>query len=221
MINNDILASSYALMGDVSEEELPRATALEQLGSVLNMMQYEKVFGNLDDVITKSELSFTDTTGVKANTLTDFGDVVFLRWNGVSIEECPVSQLDMYADMGLQRVAFWTDESGSSFIQLAIAEMGTLMVWYEPEIAHTANQYSLVTFRDSLRWCIATRHAHHCLPYVIYKDPAKAANKPYVLEAIREQKLNWDENYKMLVNKIGTGRPFSKLPFAAGLGDDF
>jgi hypothetical protein len=215
MINNDLLASSYVLLDNATEEELDLALALEQLGSILNMMRYERVFGNLDDVLNKEEISFTDTTGVKANTLTNFGDVVYLEFNGEALEECPPSMLEQYYNSGLQRIAFYEDETGVKYLQQSIPMSGVLKVWYEPDVAESASSTATVNFRDSLRWCVVTRHALACLAYVKFKDPVKVANRAVLYESLRKQASDWEKIYMELVNKIGTNRPFQRLPFMA------
>lgn len=218
MINNQILASSFVLMGNVAEDELDMAVALEQLGSVLNKMQYEKAFGNLDDVISKEEFTFSDTTGIKTNDMSDWGHPIYLEFGGVGIEECPVGMLEIYAQAGQQRVAFWEDAvSGVRYMQLSIPQVGILKVWYEPDVAQSTDEGATVEFRDSLRYCIATRHAAACLPYVRYKDEFKMLNKPVLYELLSRQAREWTDVYTELMNRIGTNRPFSRVPFMAGV----
>jgi hypothetical protein len=193
--------------------------AIEQLASTLQMMQYEQVFGNLDNIINKEDIVFTDATGLHTNTMTNFGHPVYLEFGGEPIEECPVGMLDLNAAAGRQRVAFWTDETGANFIQLAISQAGTLKVWYEPDVATTQAQGATVALRDSLKWCIATRHALNCLAYVKFQDPVKVSNRAVLYESLKKQADDWKKVYLELVNRIGTNRPYSKLPFQAGVSD--
>lgn len=218
LLVKDILATGFVLLDNVSDKELDYAVSLEVLGSVLNVMRQEQILGNLDDIITKSTLTFTDTTGLLSNTLTEFGDVVYLEFNGDPIEECPVSMLDIYSSQGLQRIAFWKDSANAnaSYIQQSIPQMGTLKVWYERDESESTVETAAVTFPDSLRWCIAARWAADAIAYVKYTDPAKTANKESVKTRLTEMAKKWETIYLTKVNKIGTGRPFSRIPFMAG-----
>lgn len=221
----DIIASTYVLLHNASDSELDYPVALEQLGSLLNIMRYEKVLGNLDDIIEKETLTFSDGTGITTNTISNFGDVIYLEFNNVPTEECPVSMLDLYYQQNQQRVAFWDDESqfgvlGGKKAQLAIPQNGTLKVWHEPDIAQLNVMTAQVEFRDSLKWAIATRLAGVLIDYVIFEDPAKMANKPFLRKKLEEQANHWEKIYLELVNRIGTNRPFSRLPFAATSGID-
>lgn len=216
MIVRDVLASTYTLLDNATEEELEPAVALEFFASLISMMKYEQVFGNLDDIITKDSVTFSDTTGIVTNNLTDFGDVVYLSLNNNALNECPVSMLDLYRDSSLQRVAFWTDATTSTkYIQLAIPETGTLDIWYEPFT--TVDRYGDATLdlHESLRWCIAGRLAEMCLPYVKYKNIYKIQNKPQLAQTLAKQAFDWKQIYLEKVNRIGTNRPFTRLPFRA------
>lgn len=219
MIVRDILATGYVLLDNASEDEMDYVVALELLGSVLNVMRQEQILGNLDEIITKEEVTFSDTTGLASNQFTAFGDVVYLEFNGDPIEECPVGMLDMYASQGLQRVAFWKDsaDSNAPYIQLSIPQMGTLKVWYEREAAESNNPTADVNFPESLRWCIACRWGVLALDYVKFMDPIKMTNKDRVKDSLKNMAKKWEEIYLTKINKIGTGRPFSRQPFMAGV----
>jgi hypothetical protein len=218
VIVTDILATGYVLLDNASEAELNYVVSLELLGSVLNVMRQEQILGNLDDIITKSEVTFSDSTGLLTNSLTEFGDVVYLEFNGDPIDECPVTMLDLYASQGLQRVAFWKDSAASNAakIQLAIPQMGTLKIWYEREKVETNQPDDTVSFPESLRWCIACRWAEAAIDYVKFADPMKTANKATVKGSLSQMAKKWETIYLTKINKIGTGRPFSRLPFSAG-----
>lgn len=216
MITKDILSTTYILLDNASEEELDLIIAIEKLASVLTTMMYEEVFGNLDTVIRKATVDFNDTTGTVNNTLTEFGDVVFLRFNNAHVDECPVSQLELYTDAGIQRVAFWTDESTSTRkISLSIGQVGTLDVWYEPYRTQEHTLGSNIDYDNSLKWCIATRLAVQLLPYVKYKDQFRMINKPILTQQLKEEERHWTQIYLEKVNRIGTAKPFQRLPFMA------
>lgn len=222
MIVEDILATTYILLDNITEEELDRAVALEQLGSVLQQMEFERLLSNLNDFLIKDTIVFTDGTGIKPHTLTNFGHPVYLKMNEYEIEECPVGMLDIYATEGLQRVAFWSDadtdgsrEGAVKYAQLGIPINGTLKVWYEPDKVPEKGISSDIDFNNSLRYCIATRHAKACLPYVKYRDEYKSANKPILAQLLISQADNWERIYLEKINRIGTDRPFSRVPFGA------
>ena len=180
-------------------------------------MKFEQIFGNLDDVIRKETITFSDTTGIVENTLTDFGDVVYLQMNNVLVDECPVSQLEGYRNASMQRVAFWTDaEDDTKYIQLSIPETGTLNVWYEPYEAIERNRSATVDFHELLRWCIVYRLAKMCLPFVKYRSVFKMQNKPLLSVEIMSNANDWKQVYLEKVNRIGTGKPFTRIPFMAG-----
>lgn len=223
MITTDIAASVYVLLDNASEEELDYAVFLELFGSVINVMRQEQILGNLDDIIIKDELVFSDSTGLKSNTLTNFGDAVYLEFNGDPIEECPVNMLDQYSSQGLQRVAFWTDAednlSRQGYVQLAIPQMGTLKIWYEPEVTELNATDATTNFPESLRWCIATRIAVEAINYTKFKSPLKLANRGMLKESLKDMAKKWKDIYLTKINKIGTGRPFSRTPFMAGVID--
>jgi hypothetical protein len=163
----DIIASAYVKLHNASDSELDYPVALEQLGSLLNIMRYEKIFGNLDDVLEKETITFDDGTGLETNSLTNFGDVVYLEFNNSPIEECPVGMLDLYYQQNSQRVAFWTDDSsGTKYAQLSIPSNGTLKVWHEPDVAQSSAMSATVNYRDSLKHCISARLADMCIDYV-------------------------------------------------------
>lgn len=216
MIVKDILSTTYLLLDDVSEEELSLAVALEKLASVLTTMMYEEVFGNLDTVIRKGQVTFADTSGTVNNTLPEFGDVVLLKFNNVHIDECPVSQLQVYADAGIQRVAFWKDEATSvNKISLSLGQAGILDVWYEPFRNQEHTLTSNIDYDNTLKWCIATRLAVQLLPYVKYQDQFRMANRPVLQAQLREEERHWTQIYLEKVNRIGTAKPFTRLPFMA------
>lgn len=219
MIVTDLLASIYVLCDNATKEELDLAVCLELFGSVINIMRQEQILGNLDDMVIKEQVTFSDTTGIVDNTFTDWGDAIYLEFNGDVIEECPVSQLDLFANQGLQRVAFWTEVgefTNTLKIQLAIPQMGTLKVWYEPDVAELNQTDAPVNFPDALRWAIATRVAKEAVNYTKYKSPLKMANRPNLAGSLSAQADHWTKIYLTKINKIGTGRPFSRLPFSAG-----
>lgn len=221
VLTKDIIASTYVLLHNASESELDLPIVYEQLGSLLNIMQYEKVFGNLDDIIEKETITFDDGTGIEENSISNFGDAVYLEFNEVPIEECTVGMLDFYYESNIQRVAFWTDESSSTkYAQLSIPQNGTLKIWHEPDIAQTPISTGTVKQRESLKWCIATRLANACLPYVMFSNPVKMANKANLSMAIDKQAKHWETIYLELVNRLGTNRPFARLPFSATSGID-
>lgn len=218
MIVKDILASLYVILDNATEQELEPAVALENLGSVLAMMKFEQIFGNLDDVIRKESVVFSDTTGIVENTLTDFGDVVYLQINNTLVDECPVSQLENYRNASMQRVAFWTDaEDDTSYIQLSIPETGTLNVWYEPYETIARTRESNIEFHQLLRWCIVYRLAKMCLPMVKYRNVFKMQNKPILSMEISNTANEWKQVYLEKVNRIGTGKPFTRIPYMAGV----
>lgn len=215
----DIIASSYVLMDNASEEDLDYAIVVEQLGSVISQMKYERILGNRDDVITKAELTFDDTTGIITNTFTNFGTPVYIEFNSQPIDEAPASQLDIYADAGIQRAAFWADGTvkGTKYIQLALAQTGTIKVWYEPDTSTLLTRTSTVDLQDSLRWCLATRLAAVCAAYLKFKDQIKMASLPVLVLNLQNQAETWRKIYLEKVNRIGTDRPYARLPFIAGV----
>jgi hypothetical protein len=212
----DILASGYVVLDNASREELDYAVALEVFGSVINLMEQERMLGNIDDIITKSTVSFTDTTGIKANALSNFGHATYLEWNSVPVEQCPVSMLDLYSDSSLQRVAFFEDETGAKKIQLAIPEMGTLKVWYEPDALKANTKTTTAPIVDSLKWCLVYRWAEKALSYVKFTDERKEINKPVLYQRLHQDATEWRNIYLERVNRMGTNRPFSRLPFMGG-----
>jgi len=218
----DIIASTYVLLHNASDSELDYPVVLEQLASLLNIMRYEKVLGNLDDVLEKDTITFDDGTGVEINALSNFGDVIYLEFNEQPLEECTVSMLDLYSEQNIQRVAFWEDESsGTKYAQLAIPQNGTLKVWHEPDIAQTAIMSQTLEIRDSLKYAIATRLAGVCIDYVMFADPNKMANRQVLRDTLKTQAKHWEQIYLELVNRIGTNRPFSRIPFSATSGFDY
>lgn len=218
MIIKDILATVYVLLDNCSEEELDYVVAIETLANIITKMKYERILGNVEEVITKGTLSFTDTTGLVTNTLTNFGDVVYIEFNGQAIDESPVSMLDLYSNSGIQRAAFWTDTTniGTKFAQLALAQAGTLKVWYEPDDSTLLTKGGIVDFQQSLKYCIATRVAAQCVGYVKFKDPEKLSRIGVLALTLNNEAETWRKIYLEKVNKIGTDRPFSRLPFMAG-----
>lgn len=227
MIVKDVLATLYTILDHATEQELSLVTALEHFASMQTKMQYEQIFGYVDEVVRKSTVTFDDTTGIEDNTLEDFGEVVHLSFNNDTINECPVSLLEEYAQSGLQRVAFWTDEdrSGSTItrtnkIQLAIPQMGALEVWYEPYTPVYNNLAADVQLHSSLKYCLAWRLADICLPYVKYDDSRKELNKPALQAIILREAEQWKKIYLEKVSRYGTSKTFSKLPFMAGISCD-
>lgn len=219
MLIRDCLASGYTLLNDAGEDELSYSVAVEVLASTLMQMRYERVFGYVDEILTKGELTITATTGIVANTLTNFGDPIYIEIEGQPIDECPASQLDLYATQGVQRAAFWTDttQQGTKYVQLAIPMTGTIKIWYEPDGTPSLTKDSTVYLEESLKWCIAYRWAKDCIPYVKFRDPQKAAGLPVMALTLNQKAKEWKDIYIEKVNKIGVDRPFSKLPFAAGV----
>jgi hypothetical protein len=215
---NDILSSSLLLLDNPSEEELNFAVALEVLASVLNIMRQEQILGALDDIIKKAEVTFTGTTGIVTNSLTEFGDVVYLEFNGEAVNECPVGMLSMAKDAGLLRVAFWKDDdTGTKKIELSIPQEGTLKVWYEPDVTDGVALSDTIDHSDSLRMCIASRHALACIAYVHFKSEIKEIGKQVLYESLKAQAAKWTEIYLDRVNRIGLNRPFTRLPFMADI----
>lgn len=214
----DILATTYVLLDNASEEELDYIVALEQFGSVFSKMQFERILGNVGEIVTKGTLTFSDTTGIVTNNLTNFGDVIYLEFNSQPIDECPVALLDLYKDAGIQRAAFFKADSftGTKKVQLSIPQSGELKVWYEPDAAFGQLQTSAVNIQDSLRWCLATRLAEACIPHLKRTDPRKIAALPVLAMSLSRQAEDWRRIYLEQVNKIGTDRPFPRLPFIAG-----
>lgn len=215
MISKDILASAYVLLGNVDEDELPYIIALEQFGNVWSKMKFEQILGNRNELITKATVVF-DSTGIVENTLTDYGDVVFLRFNNAPTEEAPTNMMDLYSDSGRQGVAFWTDaETTTKYIELAIKSAGSLEIWYEPNTDNESAETAELPLNDNLRYCLATRLAYQLIDYVNYKNPAKQANKPALKQSLYMQYEDWKQDWLEKINKIGTGRPFQRIPFQA------
>lgn len=215
MIVRDILSSAYVLMNNVSEKELPYIIALEQFGNVWSKMKFEKILGNRNELMIKAELTI-DETGQIENTLTDFGDLVFARFNGQPIEEAPVSMLDLYKDAGRQGVGFWTDATDdTSYIQMAITSSGTLELWYEPNLDNESAETEVLPLNDNLRYSLAIRLAYHCIDYVIYENPAKTANKSSLKQTLYSQYEDWKQDWLEKINKTTTDRPFQRIPFMA------
>lgn len=212
----DVIATTYVLLNNCSEEELDYVVVVEQLASVLTQMKTEKLLSNSDDVIYKGTVTFNDTTGLVTNSLTNFGTPVYLEYNGIPIDESPVAQLDVFAEMGVQRAAFWTDAStGLNKIQLSVQEAGTLKIWYESSISILLKPDSDVQLQDSLKYCLASRLAQRCIPYVNFKDMKKVASLPVVALSLSNQAEDWRHIYLELVNRIGMNRPFTRVPFVA------
>lgn len=216
MTVKEILASAYVLLGNISEEELDYVVAVEQFGAVISMMRLEKILSSRDERIRKASVSFSDTTGIVTNSLTDFGTPIFLRFNDIPIEECAVSQLDMLEDSGRQAVAFWQDASDDTdYIELSIPQTGTLDVWYEPLSEHSLCHGDTVEMSDYLRYAIVCRLAATLIKYVHYKDPMKEANKAVVAQGLMVDAEMWKRMYLDEVARVGTGLPFQRLPFMA------
>ena len=218
MIVRDILASTYVLVNNASEEELPYPVVLEQFASLITMMRYERILGNVEEVITKGEVTFAESDlGIKTNSLSNFGDVVYLEFNTQAIDECPVNMLDLYSGQGVQRAAFFTSDTvlGTKKIQLSIPQTGTLKVWYEPEPSILLTPSSTVDIQESLKWCIATRLSANCIQYINFKDPDKQRGLPVLALTLTKQASDWKNIYLERLNKIGTDRPYRKLPFMA------
>lgn len=215
----DVIATAFALLDNCSEEELDYVVAVEQLSSLIVKMKFERILGNVEGVITKGTLTYSDTTGVKANTLTNFGDAVYVEFNSQPIDECPVSMLDLYYNSGVQRVAFWTDTTvrGTKYVQLSIPQTGTLKVWYEPDDSTLITKGASIDLQDSLKYCIATRLAAACIAYIKFKDPLKASRIPALALVLQIQAKEWKDIYLEHINKIGVDRPFSRIPFQAGV----
>jgi hypothetical protein len=219
MLINDVIASTYVLLNNAGEDELDYPIVMEQLASLVSFMKSERLLGNVTEVIVKGDaISFNDTTGVTNNTLENFGEAVYATFNGMAVDVAPVSQLDLYADMGIQRIAFWTDSSvsGTKKVQLALKVMGDLEVWYEPDDSQLLTPDSTVELRESLKYCLATRLAANCIQYVHFKDPIKQAGLPVLALTLSKQAEDWRRIYIERMNRFDTGRPFARLPFVAG-----
>lgn len=216
MIVKDILASAYVLLGNIDEDELPYIIALEQFGNVWSKMKFEQILGNRNELLHKVEVVFPDETGRVENTLTDYGDVVFLRFNNSPVDEAPTNMLDIFKDSGRQGVSFWTDaEDSTKYIELAVKSQGTLEIWYEPNNDNESAETEVIPLNDNLRYCLALRLALQTIPYVIYKNPAMGANKPALERSLYQQVEGWTQDWLEKINKIGTGRAFQRLPFQA------
>lgn len=212
----DIIASSYILLDNASEEELDYAIAVEQFGSVISMMRMERILADSNELIVKGQLTFPDTTGIVENTLLNFGDPVFLRFNDVTCDECSVNQLDLLDESGKQAVAFWTDaEDSTNYVELAQPATGILDVWYEPNTEHSLCQTDDVELNEYLRYAIVCRLAWHLSRYVHFKDPVKQANLPNLISGLYADAERWKTLYLDKVGRIGTGLPFQRLPFMA------
>lgn len=216
MIVKDIISTVHILLDNATESELELSVVLELFGSMLTMMKYEQVYGNLDEVIRKQTVTFPDLTGRVINTLPEFGDVVYLKFNGEYIDESPVSQLELYSNAGTQRVAFWTDAStDTNYIEQSIATQGTLDIWYEPYSTADTQIDAVVDIKDSMKWCLASRLALTCLPYVKFRSPIKMANKAQIAMNLNKIAEDWKQVYLESVNRIGTAKPFTKIPYMA------
>jgi hypothetical protein len=216
MIVKDILASAYVLLGNIDEDELPYIIALEQFGNVWSKMKFEQILGNRNELLHKVEVDFPDETGRVENTLTDYGDVVFLRFNNSPIDEAPTNMLDIFKDSGRQGVSFWTDaEDNTKYIELAVKSKGTLEIWYEPNNDNESAETETIPLNDNLRYCLALRLALQTIPYVIYKNPAMGNNKPALERSLYQQVEGWTQDWLEKINKIGTGRAFQRIPFQA------
>lgn len=215
----EVLSKAYALLNNASEEELDYVVALEQYGLTVDEMQHEQISGYRNPEIRKALIVFSDESGEVNDTLTDFeGDVVFLRFNTQTIEEVPVNMLDLYRQMNQQAAAFYTqaDDPAVAKVSLAVNMPGTLEVWYEPRFVVSTDQTSNIILEDVYKHLLAARLAYNCSKYVIYKDPAKEANKQLMIAGLREQASKARDLYVAKVNKFGSGnRPFSRLPYSA------
>lgn len=211
----DIIATTYLLLDNIDDDEVDFPVVLELLGSILSVKMYQSVFGNLDSVIRKEKVIFSNEDTVD-NLLPDFGDVVYLDFNGSHIDESTVSQLQIFKDSGILRAAFWRDSSdNSNKISLSMPATGILNVWYEPYIEQNLDLLGDTTIPTSLKWCIATQLAVAVLPYVKYKSEFKLANKPALAASLGEQAAHWEKIYLEKVNRIGTAKPYVRLPFIA------
>ncbi len=211
-----ILASAYVLLDNASEEDLDLAVAVEQFGLVLDMMKFEEILADSNKRILKGSVDFTDTTGIVVNSLTNYGEVVMLRFNDVQTEECSINQLEMLEESGRQGVAFWVDATDEAkYIELAMPQTGTLDVWYEPDTVHPLCHSSNLEIADVLRSAVVARLAWHLSRYVHFKDPVKRENMKFLAPALAQDAQYWKNIYLEKVSKIGTGLPFQRLPFMA------
>lgn len=220
----DILSIVYVLLNNAGEDELDFIIAMEQYNKVNSKMQLERVLAHKTPEIIKETVSFTDGTGIVTNTLTDFGgDVVYMKFAGESVDEASVNMLDEYSSVDIQAVAFWEDvedpNSPVKKIELARKVNGTLTVWHEPQRVAKQKIYETAEIEEALQYMIATRVAEACLSYVHYQDPVKEQVKPNLFRGLKEDALEWRELYQEKINRIGTGKPMSRIPFRAGRGN--
>lgn len=222
MLVKEIIATAYILLDNASEEELSLAVALEQYAMLSTKMNYEKILGHRTPEIIKDTIEFSDETGIATEALTDFDPVglVMLKLNSREIPETSVDLLKTYSNVGKQAVAFWTDVttdgSPARKVELASPQQGTLDVWYEPIRVRKQKQSDTSEIENAKKYIIASRLAGACIDYVHFKNPQKQANKQNLLYSIKEEAKHWMEIYKELSNKIGTNRPFERVPFRAG-----
>lgn len=218
MLVKEILSSVYALCGNCSEHELDYILVVEQYGITRSEMQHEQILGYKDSEIVKSEITFSDLTGIANDTLTDFvEDIVYLKFENRDIQEVPVGMLSTLKDSGQQAVAFYKDlSSGTSVakVELAIPTTGILTVWFEPRAGVSRVDTDNTGLEDSYRYLLATRLAYNCMPYVQFQDPFKQANKPNLQAHLMRQSAYAKDLYLEKVNRIGIGsKPYSRLPF--------
>lgn len=222
LIVKDILASVYVLLGNITEEELPRIILLEQFASLEAKLKSEKVLSQKPSFLHKAQLEFPDTSGIIINTLTDFSPsgLVYLSFNGYEIEEGSINMLGEYRNAGRQAVAFYKDvdeeeEDDAYKVQQSIPSTGTMDIWYESFSPLATGVDDVLDLEDSFKFLMATRLAYNTIGYVTYTDPIKAANKMVLRADLREQSEAWKDDWFARLNNIGNGQPVQRIAFQA------
>lgn len=222
LIVKDILASTYVLLGNITEEELPRIILLEQFASLEAKLKSEKVLSQKPSFLHKAQLIFSDTTGITVNTLSDFSPsgLVYMSFNNYEVEEGSINMLGEYRNVGRQAIAFYKDvdeedEDDAYKVQQSIPSTGTLDVWYESFSPLATKIDDSVDLEDSFKFLMATRLAYNTIGYVTYIDPIKTANKMVLRADLKEQSEAWKDDWFARLNNIGAGQPVSRLPFMA------
>lgn len=216
----EIISRAYTLLNNASEEELDFMVALQQYAVTVSEMQHEKILGSANPEIRKAEIVFSDTTGIANDILADFTeDVVFARFNNLPIQVTTANTLDLFRGMNQQAVAFYKEiVNGTPVpkIELAVKVVGTLEIWYEPRALFGETEASNIELEDVFKHLLSTRLAYNLGKYVIFKEPAKEANKVLLLQGLREQAEYAKDLYKTKVNKVEVGnRPYARIPYAS------
>jgi hypothetical protein len=94
---------------------------------------------------------------------------------------------------------------------------GDLEIWYEPRGLVSRGESGNVDLEDAYKYLLACRLADNCAKYVIFKEPAKEANKQLMMAGLKEQASKARDLYIAKVNKFDSGnRTFTRIPYNAG-----